>query len=101
MASSILSSALPNSDAGNRARQDLIASSDEDYESKAIKLCLDLHHSSTGHGRGRLFDIRQMLFRDKYRNKLFDTARWVRDLEDAYEAVWAQWVAGEENDIWL
>ena len=29
------------------------------------------------------------------------TARWVRDLEDAYEAVWAQWVNGEEGDIWL
>jgi hypothetical protein len=25
----------------------------------------------------------------------------VRDLEDAYEAVWAQWVNGEEGDIWL
>lgn len=101
MASSILSSALPNSDAGQRAREELIASSDEDYENKAIRLCLDLQHSSTGHGRGRLVDIRQMLFCDRYRNKLFDTARWVRDLEDAYAAVWAQWVNGEEGDIWL
>ena len=42
-----------------------------------------------------------MLFRDRYKNKLFDTARWVRDLETAYEAVWAQWVNGEEGDIWL
>ena len=101
MASSILSSALPNSDVGQRAREELIASSDKDYETKAINLCLDLQHSPTGHGRGRLMEIRQMLFRDRYRNRLFDTARWVRDLEDAYDAVWAQWVNGEEGDIWL
>ncbi|CAG8297162.1 unnamed protein product [Penicillium salamii] len=101
MASSILSSALPNSDVGQHAREELIASSDKDYETKAINLCFDLQHSSTGHGRGRLMEIRQMLFRNRYRNKLFDTARWVRDLEDAYDAVWAQWVKGEEGDVWL
>lgn len=102
MASSILSSALPSSEVGQRAREDLIASSDEDYENKAIRLCLDLQYSGhEGHARGRLVEIRQMLFRDRYQNKLFDTARWVRDLEKAYEAVWAQWVNGEEGDIWL
>lgn len=102
MASSILSSALPNSEVGQRAREDLIASSDEDYENKAIRLCLDLQYSGhEGYARGRLADIRQILFRDRYKNKLFDTARWVRDLENAYEAVWAQWVNGEEGDIWL
>lgn len=101
MASSILSSALPNSEVGQRAREDLIASSDEDYENKAIRLCLDLQYGHEGYARGWLADIRQILFRDRYKNKLFDTARWVRDLEDAYEAVWAQWVNGEEGDIWL
>lgn len=103
MASSILSSALPNSDAGQQARQELIAVSDDDYENKAIRLCLDLQYVSGGEGRaqGRLAEIRRMLFLSRYENKLFDTARWVRDLEDAYEAVWAQWVNGEEGDIWL
>jgi predicted O-linked N-acetylglucosamine transferase (SPINDLY family) len=101
MASSILSSALPKSEAGQHARDDLIACSVEDYENKAIRLCMDLHYPSTGEGRGRLPELRQMLFRERYKNKLFDTARWVRDLEDAYEAVWAQWVNGEEGDIWL
>ncbi|KAF7585254.1 hypothetical protein BBP40_011548, partial [Aspergillus hancockii] len=36
MASSILSSALPNSDDGQQAREELIATSDEDYEHKAV-----------------------------------------------------------------
>ncbi|KAJ5086098.1 hypothetical protein N7532_010869 [Penicillium argentinense] len=103
MASSILSSALPSSEDGLRAREELIASSDDDYEAKAVRLCLDLQYHRGGEGRatGRLADIRQMLFLRRYTNKLFDTARWVRDLEDAYEAVWAQWVKGEEGDIWL
>ncbi|KAJ5807863.1 hypothetical protein N7474_009132 [Penicillium riverlandense] len=103
MASSILSSALPGTEAGHQAREELIASSDEDYESKAIRLCLDLQYVPAGEGRatGRLTEIRKMLFQERYRNKLFDTARWVRDLEDAYERVWAQWVNGEEGDIWL
>lgn len=103
MASSILSSALPGNEAGLRARDELIASSDDDYENKAIRLCMDLHYIPDGNGRaiGRLADMRQMLFLQRHTNKLFDTARWVRDLEDAYEAVWAQWLNGEEGDIWL
>ncbi len=103
MASSILSSALPGGETGQRAREELIACSDDDYENKAIRLCMDLQYMPGGGGRarGRLADIRQMLFMQRYKNKLFDTARWVRDLEDAYEAVWAQWVNGEEGDIWL
>ncbi|KAJ6000419.1 hypothetical protein N7481_000828 [Penicillium waksmanii] len=103
MASSILSSALPGSEDGKQAREELIASSDDDYEAKAVRLCLDLQYLPSGEGRarGRLADMRQMLFMQRYKNKLFDTARWVRDLEDAYEAVWAQWVNGEEGDIWL
>ncbi|GLI78531.1 hypothetical protein PoHVEF18_006849 [Penicillium ochrochloron] len=103
MASSILSSALPGGEEGQQAREELIATSDDDYENKAIRLCMDLQYMPGGEGRarGRLADIRQMLFMQRYKNKLFDTARWVRDLEDAYEAVWAQWVNGEEGDIWL
>ncbi|KAJ5573414.1 uncharacterized protein N7459_007841 [Penicillium hispanicum] len=103
MASSILSSALPASESGQRARNELIALSDDDYENKAIRLCMDLQYIPGGEGRasGRLAEMRQMLFLQRYQNKLFDTARWVRDLEEAYEAVWAQWVNGEEGDIWL
>ncbi|KAJ5897244.1 hypothetical protein N7504_007532 [Penicillium tannophilum] len=103
MASSILTSALPNTEDGRRAREELVASSDDDYESKAIQLCMDLQYVVGGDGRatGRLANMRQMLFLQRYTNKLFDTARWVRDLELAYEAVWAKWVNGEEGDIWL
>ncbi|KAL2849163.1 glycosyl transferase family 41-domain-containing protein [Aspergillus pseudoustus] len=103
MASSILSSALPNNDNGQQAREELIATSDEDYENKATHLCRGLHYEIGGEGRGvgRLFELRRMLFEERWRSSLFDTNRWVRDLEDAYERVWSHWVNGEEGDIWL
>lgn len=103
MASSILTSALPETEAGRRAREELIAVSDEDYENKAIRLCLSLQYEAGGEGRarGRLPELRRLLFEERWRSKLFDTTRWVRDLEEAYEQVWRQWVNGEEGDVWL
>ncbi|KAL3481186.1 glycosyl transferase family 41-domain-containing protein [Aspergillus californicus] len=103
MASSILSSALPKTESGRQAQEELIAASDEDYEDKASYLCRNLHYEprGEGRGRGRLLDLRRMLFEERWRSSLFDTNRWVRDLEDSYERVWKQWVNGEEGDIWL
>jgi predicted O-linked N-acetylglucosamine transferase (SPINDLY family) len=103
MASSILTSALPNSEAGRQARSELVASSDEDYENKAVRLCHDLRYEPDGQGRatGRLVEMRKMLFTHRWQSKLFDTRRWVNDLEEAYEKVWMAWVRGEEGDVWL
>ncbi|KAJ9307341.1 hypothetical protein DTO271D3_1504 [Paecilomyces variotii] len=103
MASSILSSALPDSEIGKQAAADLIASSDEDYENKAIRLGLDLHYQlgSQGRATGRLTELRKILFMNRWQANLFDTRRWVNDLEDAYEKVWKKWVNGEDGDIWL
>ncbi|OJJ47878.1 hypothetical protein ASPZODRAFT_151310 [Penicilliopsis zonata CBS 506.65] len=92
MASSILSSALPRGEAGRRAAQELIACSDEDYEAKAIQLCTS---------PARLGELRRLLFLERRGSRLFDTRRWVGDLEEAYERVWKRWVKGEEGDIWL
>lgn len=103
MASSILSSALPSSEAGHHARLDLIASSDEDYENKAIHLSGDWYYDPASPGRtnGRLTELRKMLFLNRRESKLFNTQRWVNDLEEAYERVWKKWVKGEEGDVSL
>jgi predicted O-linked N-acetylglucosamine transferase (SPINDLY family) len=103
MASSILSSALPGSEAGRQAKKELIAISDDDYREKARRLCHDLRYEPSfyGKGTGRLLELRKMLFTSRWQSKLFDTRRWVSDLEDAYDKVWNAWVKGEENDIWL
>ncbi|PSN71368.1 UDP-N-acetylglucosaminyltransferase [Corynespora cassiicola Philippines] len=100
MAASILKGALPKSPEGAQAAKELIASSDEDYEDKAVRLgrdCIYQGHRATG----RLSQLRRLLYESRWSSALFDTKRWVRDLEDAYEISWKKWERGEGGDIWL
>lgn len=103
MAASILKGALPKTEEGARAAKELIATDEDDYEEKAVALGRGLAYisSSQGKAKGRLMELRHMLFRARWSSALFDTQRWVRDLEDAYEEAWRRWVAGEGGDIWL
>lgn len=52
-------------------------------------------------GTGRLMDLRKMIWEYRWTCPLFDTRRWVRDLEVAYHEAWRRWVVGEGGDIWL
>ena len=105
MAASILRGALPKSVEGERAARDLIADSDESYEEQAVELGSDLSYSTVdgieGIGRGRLMELRKLLYESRWTSALFDTQRWVRDLESAYLEAWRRWVAGEGGDIWI
>lgn len=102
MAASILSGALPKGPEGDAARRDLIVHSDEEYEDRAVELATDLvYPSDNGKGWGRLMELRKLLFESRWTSALFDTRRWVRDLEEAYELAWTRWVEGEGGDIWL
>ncbi|KAF9765908.1 hypothetical protein IL306_001730, partial [Fusarium sp. DS 682] len=105
MAASILKGALPKSDEGREAAAELIAGSEEDYEQRAVKLATNLSYtisaSGYGQGEGRLADIRKLLWESKWHCGLFDTKRWVNDVETAYEQAWQRWVAGESGDIYL
>lgn len=110
MAASILKGALPATDVGRRAATELIAADEEDYEHKAIALGRGLSYISNGgddgqqrhgRGRGRLVELRRMLYDARWTSALFDTARWVADLEDAYHEAWRRYVAGQGGDIWL
>lgn len=83
------------------AASELIVSSDQEYEEHAIALGRGLRYDAFGRPAGRLAELRKMLVMNRWNNMLFDTRRWVDDLEDAYEAVWENWVSGEEGDIWL
>ncbi len=103
MAGSILASALPTGPDGDKAREELIVRSDTHYETQAIKLARGLRYSTrqTGRGEGRLMDLRRMLWEGRWTSRLFDTKRWVRDLERAYWETWTRWERGEGGDIWL
>jgi predicted O-linked N-acetylglucosamine transferase (SPINDLY family) len=104
MAGSILASALPLGPEGDRVREDLIVKSEEQYETQAIELARGLIYSAVGppgRGRGRLMDIRRMLWEGRWTSRLFDTKRWVKDLEKAYWEAWTKWERGDGGDIWL
>ncbi|KAI1320744.1 glycosyltransferase family 41 protein [Xylariaceae sp. FL0255] len=105
MAASILKGALPKTAEGSQAARELIATDDADYEHLATQLAGGLTYERVDEGycegRGRLAELRKMLFEAKWTCPLFDTHRWVSDLESAYEEAWRRWVAGEGGDIYL
>ncbi|KAL2352478.1 glycosyl transferase family 41-domain-containing protein [Cryomyces antarcticus] len=107
MAASILKGVLPKSAQGKRAAEELIVGSDEEYEEVAVRLGRGLRHETrpgsvgAGVGKGRLVELRKLLYEARWTSALFDTRRWVSDLEDAYEELWRRWVAGEGGDVWL
>lgn len=100
MASSILKGALPRNEVGKQAASELIAVDEEDYEKKAIRLGRGCSYQ--GHrAQGRLAELRRILVEGRWESGLFDTGRWVRDLEEAYEIAWRKWERGEGGDIYL
>ncbi|KAI4598985.1 hypothetical protein KJ359_002400 [Pestalotiopsis sp. 9143b] len=106
MAASILKGALPKGEEGDKAAEELIAEDEDDYEALATRLAGGLsykmaNHRTYGEGRGRLAELRKILFDAKWTCALFDTQRWVRDLEDAYQEAWRRWTTGEGGDIYL
>lgn len=105
MAASILRGALPKTAEGERAAVDLIAGSEDEYEDRAVRLGKSLQYGEGSLGQskgpGRLMELRRILYESRWTSALFDTRRWVRDLEEAYERAWQRWVAGEGGDIWL
>lgn len=105
MAASILKGALPKSEEGRQAAAELIAKDDDQYEEFAIKLASEFsytsHPSGHGEGIGRLGELRKILYESRWTCALFDTKRWVSDLESAYDEAWRRWVTNEGGDIYL
>lgn len=100
IAASILRAAVPQTSAGRAMANSLIVSSEQEYEDRAVELVSRLVYDN-GRGVGELGDIRKVLFEHRWQSALFDTKRWVRDLEDAYIEAWRRWVHGEGGDIYL
>ena len=105
MAASILKGALPKTPQGQRVARELIAENESEYEQMAVRLAGGLSYSMTsrgyGEGCGRLAEIRKLLWDGKWHCGLFDTRRWVDDVETAYEEAWRRWVTGKGGDIYL
>ena len=105
MAASILKGALPKTSEGTRAAEELIVDSEQQYEDRVVELGATLQYRTDpahpGYARGRLSELRKLLYESRWTSALFDTRRWVRDLEAAYVEAWRRWVASEGGDIWL
>jgi predicted O-linked N-acetylglucosamine transferase (SPINDLY family) len=101
MAASILKGALPKSIEGSQAATELIASNEDQYEEFAVRLASGLIYDKTGLGSGRLIELRKLLYESRSTSALFDTKRWVSDLEYAYVEAWRRWVEGIGGDIYL
>jgi predicted O-linked N-acetylglucosamine transferase (SPINDLY family) len=104
MASSILKGALPRGAAGEQAAAELIARDDDQYEEFAVSLARGYSYRkgiNGWEGVGRLAELRRLLFESRYTCALFDTKRWVSDLEDAYVEAWRKWVDNDGGDIYL
>ncbi|KAI9183357.1 hypothetical protein H9P43_004274 [Blastocladiella emersonii ATCC 22665] len=52
---------------------------------------------------GELYDLKRALFLTRESSPLFDTHRWVRNLEKGFEAAWAAYTAGQlaTDNIWI
>ena len=109
MAAGILGGTLrTDTEEGQAAWDELVANSEEEYEETAVRLGRGLHYfqdkgekTETWKGRGRLMELRKLVWEGRWSCKLFDTQRWVGDLEVAYQEAGRRWVAGEGGDIWL
>lgn len=101
MAASILRGALPKTTEGKQAAVELIAEDENQYEQFAVRLARGLSYDRSGAGIGRLTEIRRLLYESRSTCALFDTKRWVLDLESAYQEAWRRWVDGVGGDIYL
>ncbi|PHH58781.1 hypothetical protein CDD81_4586 [Ophiocordyceps australis] len=113
MAASILRGALPRSSEGRRVAEELIVKNEAEYESAAVRLASGLRYARVAldepaspspsycEGHGRLAEMRRLLWDSKWICGLFDTQRWVDDVETAYYEAWRRWVHGIGGDIYL
>lgn len=82
----------------------MIATSLPDYEARAIAFARSLVFVDTQiapgvferRAAGELVDLRRNLFLNRDHMPLFDTARWVRDLELGLREVWRRWASGAD-----
>jgi protein O-GlcNAc transferase len=64
---------------------ELVTTTSADYEALAVELA---------HDKDRYREIRQRLERNRFTAPLFDTARFTRNLENAYQAMYERYQTG-------
>ncbi|KAF8837772.1 hypothetical protein BDN67DRAFT_908669 [Paxillus ammoniavirescens] len=82
----------------------MVVHSREEYEDRAVALASTSKRSATQpdtmartflEGQNeKILDLRRRLFLARDTMPLFDTERWVRNLEKGFDALWKRWVEG-------
>lgn len=83
----------------------------KEYEERAVSWAIGVEYllvkDSSGQEYlkpcGDVVNLRRNLFLNRDRMPLYDTQRWVRNIEKAYIEAWRRWVAGtqfEMSDEW-
>ncbi|QRW05064.1 glycosyltransferase family 41 protein [Ceratobasidium sp. AG-Ba] len=89
----------------------MIVSSLNDYENRAVDLAKSVSFVAASddrggwykQSRGTLAELRRNLYLSRDTMPLFDTARWTRNLERAFNEVWRRWEKGtefEDSEEW-
>ena len=92
--------------------EEMIVRSSEEYEARALAFSSGLSYDivpprqgagankidgrTQRRGRGELSELRRKLFLTREKSALFDTRKWVRNMEKGYVKAWERWVGGEE-----
>ena len=70
----------------NAGLPELVTENQADYEAQAVKLATDAR---------LLKSLRDKVIKKRDKGELFDTARFTRHMEAAYQQMWQRWLAGE------
>ncbi|KII94343.1 glycosyltransferase family 41 protein [Plicaturopsis crispa FD-325 SS-3] len=90
---------------------EMVVSSLEEYEARAVFFAQTLDRGTDDHGKGKatteethpnsrdaLINLRRSIYLNRDRMPLFDTARWTANVEKAYFEAWRRWVEDDEDD---
>lgn len=82
---------------------EMIMSNLKEYEERAVALANGLQNRPSPHPfdisgkKDALINLRRNLYLNRDKMPLFDTRRWTRNIEKAYNSAWIRWVTGSQD----
>lgn len=93
ISSSIVNAGFSQDAVGRSMANRLIVGDENEYEKRVIEF------GSSDTGRRELMNIRKTLFDTRFTSRLFDTQRYVKNLENAFAQAWLNWTENKHQDI--
>lgn len=93
ISSSIVNAGFSQDSVGRGMASRLIVKDENEYEKRVIEF------GSSDSGHRELMAIRKTLFETRFTSRLFDTQRYVQNLETAFAQAWLNWTENKHQDI--